>query len=73
MQIFELGTPERLPHGELHEEDQKASDLKARHHLKERKKKTVNFLNKFKVKLLVAEHAALCLPYLKAWLRVSGV
>lgn len=63
MQIFGLGTPKPLPHGELHEADQKASDLKARHHLKgERKKKTFNFLNKFKVKLVVAEHAALSCP-----------
>lgn len=39
--------------------------------LPEKKKKKLNFLNKFKVKLSETEHAALCLPYFKAWLQVS--
>lgn len=38
---------------------------------KKKKKKKLNFLNKFKVKLSKTEHAALCLPYFKAWLQVS--
>lgn len=33
--------------------------------------KKLNFLKKFKVKLSVTEHTALCLPYFKAWLQVS--
>lgn len=39
--------------------------------LPEKKIKKLDFLNKYKVKLSVTEHAALCLPYFKAWLQVS--
>lgn len=71
VQSSELCTPKPLSHGVLPEEDQKASDLQQPGLTWEKIKKTLNFLNKFKVKLSVTEHAALCLPYFRTWLQVS--